>query len=152
MKNRRRQQGFTVVELLIVLASIGLLLALVVTTYSDIQARDRNHKRQVAINLIQHHIETFFAEKNHYPSFADLSSAKWDKANLPNLDPAYLRDPLAKSGGFSLSQSTGLKVYQYDPKDNSGNSCESDDTTCASYILTATLENGAGTYSQQNLD
>lgn len=152
LKNRR-QEGFTIVELLIVIVVIGILAALVITTYSGIQAKARNAKRQTDINSVQTQIEAYFADQGHYPSFADLSTASWDTQHLKSLDQSALHDPSAGSGtGITLSQTAGLKVYQYAPLDSSGGSCEADDNTCATYTLTATLENGGGTYTKTNLD
>lgn len=151
LKNRR-QEGFTIVELLIVIVVIGILAALVITTYSGIQAKARNAKRQTDINSIQTQLEAYYANNNHYPSFADLSSATWDTTNMKSLDQTALHDPSATTAGITLSQTAGADVYQYAPLDSSGASCETNDATCATYTLTATLEAGAGTYSKQNLD
>lgn len=151
LKNRR-QEGFTIVELLIVIVVIGILAAIVLTTYSGIQAKARNAKRQTDINSVQTQVEAYFASTGHYPSFADLSSSSWDTTNMKSLDQSALHDPSASTAGITLSQTAGDKVYQYAPLNSSGTSCETDDTTCATYTLTATLEGGAGTYTKSNLD
>ncbi|HET9174037.1 MAG TPA: hypothetical protein VFN56_02010, partial [Candidatus Saccharimonadales bacterium] len=141
-----------IVELLIVIVVIGILAALVITTYSGIQAKARNSKRETDINSVQTQIEAYFASNGHYPSFADLSTASWDTTNLKSLDQSALHDPSASTSGITLSQTAGAKVYQYAPLNSGGTSCEADDTTCATYTLTATLESGAGTYTKTNLD
>ena len=151
MKLSRKQQGFTIVELLIVIVVIGILAALVITTYTGIQAKARNSKRQTDVQSVQTQVEAYFAQNGHYPSFADLSSSSWLTTNMKSMDQSALHDPSASGTGLTVSQTAGSKVYQYAPLNSGGTSCESDDTTCATYTLTATLE-GGGTYQKTNLD
>ena len=146
---KKRQSGFTIVELLIVIVVIGILAALVITTYSGIQAKARNSKRQTDMQATQTQLEAYFAQNGNYPSYANLSSSSWRATNMKSLDSGALTDPQAS--GVSLSQTAGAKVYQYAPLNSSGTSCEADATTCATYTLTATLE-GGGTYTKTNLD
>ena len=47
---KKRNQGFTIVELLIVIVVIGILALLVITTYSGIQQKARNSKRQADLS------------------------------------------------------------------------------------------------------
>ena len=148
---KKRESGFTIVELLIVIVVIGILAALVITTYSGIQAKARNSKRQTDVQSVQTQIEAYFAQNGHYPSYADLSSSSWVTTNMKSMDQSAMHDPSASGTAITLSQTAGSKVYQYAPLNSGGTSCESDDTTCATYTLTATLE-GGGTYQKTNLD
>jgi len=148
---KKRESGFTIVELLIVIVVIGILAALVITTYSGIQAKARNSKRQTDVQSVQTQVEAYFAQNGHYPSFADLSSSSWLTTNMKSMDQSALHDPSASGTGLTVSQTAGTNTYQYAPLNSGGTSCESDDTTCATYTLTATLE-GGGTYQKTNLD
>ena len=49
---KSKQKGFTIVELLIVIVVIGILVALVVTTFSGIQRRARDTERQTDIKAV----------------------------------------------------------------------------------------------------
>ncbi|HVC35982.1 MAG TPA: prepilin-type N-terminal cleavage/methylation domain-containing protein, partial [Candidatus Dormibacteraeota bacterium] len=83
---RLKQRGFTIVELLIVIVVIGILAAMVITTYTGIQARARDAKRQTDMNAVQTQLEAYFAQNGNYPTYANLSSSTWDTTNLKSLD------------------------------------------------------------------
>lgn len=152
---KKRNQGFTIVELLIVIVVIGILALLVITTYSGIQAKARNSKRQTDIQSIQTQVEAFFSQNGYYPSLTDLNSSTWLGTNMKSLDQNALVDPSNPTQSKTLASSPAAKQYSYQVTDSSGNSCEADDTTCAKYTLTATYEgtvNGQTTYTKSNLD
>lgn len=68
MRTRRFvAQGFTIVELLIVIVVIGILAALVISTYTSAQSRARDNVRRADIQSLAKAIELFYAEKGHYP-------------------------------------------------------------------------------------
>lgn len=146
---KKRESGFTIVELLIVIVVIGILAALVITTYSGIQAKARNSKRQTDVQSVQTQLEAYFAQAGHYPSLTDMNTTSWLDTNMKSLDKTALQDPQGSSQ--TLASSPAAKVYSYAVTNSAGTSCESDDTTCAQYTLTATLE-GGGTYVKSNLD
>jgi len=153
---KKRNQGFTIVELLIVIVVIGILALLVITTYSGIQAKARNAKRQTDIQSLQTQLEAFFSQNGYYPSLADMNSSTWLGTNMKSLDQNALIDPSNPTQSKTLLGSPAAKSYSYKVTQSDGStSCESDDTTCAQYTLTATYEgtvNGSSTYSKSNLD
>jgi prepilin-type N-terminal cleavage/methylation domain-containing protein len=146
----KNQQGFTIVELLIVIVVIGILAALVITTYSGIQSKGRNSKRVTDIQNIQTNLEAYFQTAGNYPSLTNMNTTSWLSTNMKNLDTASLQDPLGSS--TALGNTPAAKIYAYQPLNSSGTSCEADATTCVSYTLTSTQESGAGTYIKKNLD
>jgi prepilin-type N-terminal cleavage/methylation domain-containing protein len=152
---KKRNSGFTIVELLIVIVVIGILALLVITTYSGIQAKARNSKRSSDVATIQTQLEAYFQNSGHYPSLADMNSASWLNTNMKSLDTGALIDPSNASQSKTLADEPTAKQYAYEVSDGSGNSCETDDTACAQYTLTATYEgtvNGASTVVKKNLD
>src|SRR5665213_2935255 len=90
---KKRNQGFTIVELLIVIVVIGILALLVITTYSGIQAKARNSKRQTDVASLQTQVEAFFSENGYYPSLTNLNDSAWLGTNLKSLDTGALIDP-----------------------------------------------------------
>ena len=158
---KKRNQGFTIVELLIVIVVIGILALLVITTYSGIQAKARNAKRSSDVKSLQTQIEAFFSQNGYYPSLGDLNGSAWRTTNMKSLDSNALVDPSENSGCLGtnncLVSSAQAKAYSYAVTDSSGNSCEGagNDVNCAKYTLTATFEgtvNGQSTAVAQNLD
>lgn len=152
---KKSNRGFTIVELLIVIVVIGILALLVITTYSGIQAKARNSKRSSDIATIQTQLEAFFQNSGYYPSLADMNSSSWLATNMKSLDTGALVDPSNPTQSKTLVGSPTAKSYSYAVKDSSGNSCETDDTTCSQYTLTAEYEgtvNGASSVSKSNLD
>jgi prepilin-type N-terminal cleavage/methylation domain-containing protein len=155
---KKRNQGFTIVELLIVIVVIGILALLVITTYSGIQAKARNSKRQTDIQSLQTQLEAFFSQNGYYPSLGNMNDGAWLGTNMKSLDQNALTDPSNPSSPPSktLLAAPAAKSYSYEVKQSDGStSCESDNTTCAKYTLTADYEgtvNGQSQYTKSNLD
>ena len=139
-QRKKDEQGFTVIELLIVIVVLVILIALVVATYGGIQQKNRDLTRQKNLETIHEQIEKYFLV-GHYPSRADMNNPKWLAKNLPGLNPNILVDPSNPTHSEILIAKPSAKSYAYEPTQIDGvSSCESNDTTCAKYILTATYE------------
>jgi general secretion pathway protein G len=145
--NRKRQEGFTIVELLIVIVIIGILATLVIVTFTGIQQRARNTKRTTDINAVDSHLEAYNANNGFYPTLTQMNTAAFLSANLKGLDPSALQDPQGSSQ--TLVSSPAAKSYAYQPTDDNGNACDDVTTNCTKFTLTASYEgtvNGASTY------
>lgn len=79
----RHYQGFTIVELLIVIIVIGILSLLVFTTFSGVQARARDTKNADTAAKLAKAMEVYHAEKGMYPTELQLSDDTWVNANFP---------------------------------------------------------------------
>ena len=125
---------------------------------SSLTVQNRNAKRETDIQSLHTQIEAYFAENNHYPSLTDLNSPTWRAANIKSTDPSILVDPLSSCNPATtacLVASPVAKAYAYNASNSSGNSCESNDTQCSQYTLTATFEgtvDNMATYSVHNLN
>lgn len=145
MTYKSKQQGFTIVELLIVIVVIGILAALVITTFTGIQQKARNTERTTDIKALHGQIEAYYAQNGFYPELADVTTA-----NLKGLDAGALTDP--KNGGGLLPGAGDADQYGYDVyRDAVGNACTTAAKDCNKYKLTATLE-GGGTFTKDSLN
>jgi prepilin-type N-terminal cleavage/methylation domain-containing protein len=153
----KKQQGFTFYELVIVIVAIGILAAIVISAYSGIQAKSRNAQRQTDIQAVQTQLEAFYSQNGYYPSLTDINNKTWKTNHIPKLVTNVMIDPSSSenTNNVEFAAAPEAKVYSYVVFDSNGNACESDDTNCAKYTLTATFEgnvNGSKTYEKQNLD
>lgn len=151
-QGQKTEGGFTIVELLIVIVVIGILATLVITTFTGIQQKARNTKRQTDINAIHGQVEAYFAQNGKYPTLANMNDSTWLAANMKGLDPNALQDP--KGTSQTLAQTAAADVYSYDVQDATG-AAGCDNVTagkdCTQYTLTATYE-GGGTYTKTSLN
>jgi prepilin-type N-terminal cleavage/methylation domain-containing protein len=161
MTLQRKQSGFTIVELLIVIVVIGILAALVITTFTGIQQRARNTERETDIKALHSQIEAYYAQKGNYPRLADVNSATWRGTNMKGLDAEAIKDPkwadtvtaCTAGGAPVLDDAAGANCYSYVVLDSADAAapCAADETVCAKYTLTATKE-GGGTYIKTSLN
>ena len=149
MTYKTKQQGFTIVELLIVIVVIGILAALVITTFTGIQQKARDTERTTDIKAIHGQVEAYYAQKGYYPSLTDINGAAWRTANMKGLDQEALKDP--KGAAYTLAAAPSATAYGYAVANSAGTSCEADSTTCSTYTLTANLEAG-GTFAKTALN
>ena len=149
MSYNRKQTGFTIVELLIVIVVIGILAALVITTFTGIQQKARDTERQTDIKAIYGQVEAYYAQNGKYPALADLNTATWRTTNMKGLDQEALRDPKNSTATkYDLADTAAANVYSYAVTPSG---CDNSTTDCTAYTLTATLE-GGGTFSKTNLN
>lgn len=149
---KRKQQGFTIVELLIVIVVIGILATLVITTFTGIQQKARDTKRQTDINAMRTQIEAYFTQTGKYPTLANLNDSAFRTANLKGLESAALCDPKAGTTTCNTVDNPAANVYAYHVRaaDNT-TTCDNSTNDCAVYTLTATLE-GGGTFAKSNVN
>lgn len=147
----KKQRGFTIVELLIVIVIIGILAFLVITTFNGIQEKGRDTERQTDIKALHGQLEAYYAQNGHYPTLADVNSTTFRDANMKGLDPEALQDPEGTAQTLVATAAAGDYAYVVSPTgcDNgTGGDCES-------YVLTATLEgtiDGSSTFVKNSLN
>ena len=118
----KRASGFTVIEVLVVLAFLVGGAVLFFTQKAAIDAAGRDIDRKIAINAMYYNLEEYFYEKNgYYPQNIDSKT-------LRAMDPALFTDPL----GFEFGDPNSS--YRYEPIDCNLNG------RCAQYTLSANLE------------
>lgn len=158
MVSLKRQKGFTLVELLIVIIIIGILATLVIVTFTGVQAKARDSKRQTDIEAIDSHLEAFFAENSYYPTVIDLqditASTGWVTTNMKGLDAAALSDPKSTPTATAATitgsaPAAGTYVYSYEATGCDNTAASSATNQCTGFTLTAELEAG-GTFVKKS--
>lgn len=143
---KRKESGFTIIELLIVIIVIGILATLVITTFSGIQRNARNRAREADINALHSQIEYYYGQNSKYPTLANLNDAAWRATNLKGLDAEALKDPQGTGSVLVSAPAANAYAYAVTPTD-----CDNAGTDCTAYVLTATYE-GGGTFVKNSLN
>lgn len=68
LKTMKKDRGFTIVELLIVIVIIAILAAIVIVAYNGITNRAKTSKALAAAQAIQQKAEAYNAEVGYYPA------------------------------------------------------------------------------------
>ena len=68
-----KQQGFTIVELLIVIVVIGILAAISIVSYNGIQQRARNASAESTASTLRTKAEAWYGIVGTYPTASDVS-------------------------------------------------------------------------------
>jgi prepilin-type N-terminal cleavage/methylation domain-containing protein len=147
MTLHRKQEGFTIVELLIVIVVIGILAALVVTTFTGIQQKARDTERQTDIKAIHGQLEAYYAQNGSYPALAQVNDATWRSTNMKGLDSEALKDPKGASAALAATVSSTAYGYAATP-----GTCTTAAADCTGYSLEADLEGSGTNYSKTNLN
>lgn len=145
-----REQGFTLIELLIVSIVVGILATLVAMTYSGVQAKNRNARRQTDIQKIQSELEAYYAQHSKYPGIAELNNADWRAKNMKELGADTVSDPNWKTSVQACTAAEQAiftnapteKCYSYQATTANGSACIDEKIACAQYTLTSMLEGG----------
>lgn len=157
---KRTQQGFTIVELLIVIVVIGILAALVITTYNGIQQKGRNTERTTDLKALQGQLEAYYAQNGAYPDSNDLGTSSANnvtfiQSKMKGLDKEALRDPKAATGNYAMLSSTTASAteYAYFPSQDDGTTaCSDANGDCTKYVLTAKQEGGGADIVMNSLN
>lgn len=80
-KNKLKHQGFTIVELLIVIVVIGILAAITIVAYNGIQARANDSKTRSIARQIETGIKMWHADNGAHPRGGWSSTASFDGTN-----------------------------------------------------------------------
>src|SRR6187402_2061674 len=87
----RKERGFTIIELLIVIAIIGILATLVLTNFRGAQAKGRDTVRQNDINSMYQKLEEYYNDnpdgQGTYPT------ETFSVALFPGIDEGAFDDP-----------------------------------------------------------
>lgn len=145
---KRKQSGFTIVELLIVIVVIGILAAIVITTFTGVQKKGRDADRKSDINSIYSQVEVYFAENGKYPSLDEMNDGPFRQDNMQGLSDDALTDPSGTSGatltGTVPAANSSTYQYAYVADDGAGGACDNGaagGADCLTFQVVANLEN-----------
>jgi prepilin-type N-terminal cleavage/methylation domain-containing protein len=120
----KHSKGFTVIELIVVIAVVGVTAALLLIQKENLAATQRDDNRKIAINAMYYNLEeVFFTKNGYYPTTIDSKT-------LRAMDPSLFTDPK----GFKVGDKDAN--YRYEPTN-----CE--DNKCKGYSLRTSLEKEA---------
>lgn len=163
--NRR---GFTIVELLIVIALMGILLTLSVVNLRGTQVNSRDTERKTDIDTISSQLEIFYKTGSdnssvigRYPSTAELNNSTNIQASLRDADLKSFTPPGATSpdtGFVSATNNTQTTAgvapqptsttYVYQPLQQDKSLCTLSTQACTKFNLYYKLETDGLVYSK----
>jgi len=108
-ERRKRGRGFTLAELMIVVALIGLLVGIALPTYKHAQAKAKEAVLRENLFILRQTIDQYFADKGYYP--ASLQAL---------VDEKYIRklpvDPITRQADWEeVPADTGTNVDPNQP-------------------------------------
>lgn len=143
---KKAQAGFTIIELLIVIAIIAILAGLVLNNFQGAQAKARDTQRVTDLNNIHSKLEEYYNENNGYPN-------TFTAATFPGIDAESLKDPKGQSISINavVADETAADAvtaplvnsssqYLYVPFGTTG--CT---TACTGYVLKTFIEKPTST-------
>ena len=158
---KKAQKGFTIIELLIVIAIIGILAGLVLNNFQGAQAKARDVQRKSRTNSIYGKLEEYYNNNAGYPD------GNFTAATLAGIDADALKDTngAAPTYSFQIAASPAPTAPTLPTTSTSGGQffyqaygCTSASaqttigSTCAKYILTTYQEKTAGGYTKSSLN
>lgn len=149
-----KRNGFTVIELAIVIAIMGILLVLGTANFSESQANARDVERKTDVESIVLHLDNFYdngydssTSVGTYPSTAFITDLANVKMYLRNIDEKSLTAPLVnnpmdtwKAAENSSVQSPTIGEYIYQPLKNDGSICTLETEECRKFKIYYRLE------------
>lgn len=142
---KKAEKGFTIIELLIVIAIIIILAALVLNNFQGAQAKARDTQRVTDINNIHSKLEEYYNENNYYPDTFTAST-------FPGIDAESLKDPKGVSvtinaavadatAANAVNTQSSTANYLYIPYNCTGTPA----TQCSGYVLKTWIEKPSST-------
>jgi len=112
LKQRRSEGGFTLVELLIVIVVIAILAAIVINTFSGVQARARDTERQTDVKAVASQLEVYYTDNGYYPTPTQMAGTPLTL--FQGLSEDAITDPQGNdSNSFQTSAATAVGQYGY---------------------------------------
>jgi len=125
------KRGFTLIEILVVVAIIGILAGVVLVGLRGTGPQARNARRVADLRQVQNGLELYFNKCGYYPGPAACAGVAWS-----SVDYAGLKTSLIDAG-------IGVKNIPQDPQNTAPQQYFYSSTDGKSYVLGVALEDPA---------
>lgn len=101
---RRASRGFTLIELMITIAVIGILASIAIPSYTSYVARGNRAEARAALLEAQQYMERFYAANSRY-NMSDASNPTLPSrlVNVPSTGTRYTLSVSASTTGYTLT-------------------------------------------------
>ena len=135
----KRLRGFTLVELMVVVAVIGILATITIVGYTRYQTNSRDSERTASATSITEALEKYFDQNGEYPSCSQLTQSiatvTGTGGALQGVDAGALKAPGASANSIQCTDLTTVAGSDYFAYVGDGSTDCQNNGSCLSYTL-----------------